>query len=163
MHPLFLLGKAGCSHPPPPVAVCLVRGSQAPTGWAWGAGTCNYQPNPPSVEAGDGAQPTPPLTLLVATGKGWDGDKDIFLNSLHADPQQRQTAMLSHLHAPSLLPLAPVTFIQTGSTKHFSNVHFFNFEKYTQEKPCVLHRNKHINKAFLIFSQNSIICLNFIN
>ena len=113
MHPLFLLGKAGCSHPPPPVAVCLVRGSQAPTGWAWGAGTCNYQPNPPSLEAGDGAQPTPPLTLLVAPGKGWDGDKDIFLNSLHADPQQRQTAMLSHLHAPSLPPASGTCHIYT--------------------------------------------------
>lgn len=37
--------------------------------------------------------------------------------------------------------------------KHFLNVQFFNLKKYTQEKPYVLHRNTHINKAFLIVFQ----------
>lgn len=41
--------------------------------------------------------------------------------------------------------------------KHVLNVRVFNFKKYTQKKPCVLHRNTHINKAFLIVSQNSTL------
>lgn len=38
-----------------------------------------------------------PATSYTADGAetGWDGDKDILLNSLHADPQQMQAAMFS--------------------------------------------------------------------
>lgn len=37
--------------------------------------------------------------------------------------------------------------------KHFLKVQFFNLKKYTQEKPYVLHRYTHINKAFFIVFQ----------